>query len=184
MGCRVSSGRPQAAGRSRQPFAYSSAARDSNSKPTNRSSPTTHASWPGSMTYASPGPISTSVPSSCLIASRPEWTTPTWRAWQLSVPGDGPDTLGPSPPRLESHSCGCRHAHTHHIHLRLVGRPRLIRRIEVARFHTGQGRLLSSIAKRSSRPLGCHCKRRSSQSCQRNWLLLNLRPRFRARGRP
>ena len=60
-----------------QPFAYSSAARDSNSNPTNRSFPTTQASWPGSMTYASPGPISTSVPSSCLIASRPEWTTPT-----------------------------------------------------------------------------------------------------------
>src|SRR3954454_3155865 len=72
-----------------QPFAYSSAERDSNSKPTNRSSPTTHASWPGSMTYASPGPISTSVPSSCLMASRPEWATPTWRAWQVSVPATG-----------------------------------------------------------------------------------------------
>ena len=33
-----------------QPLAYSSAARDSNSNPTKRSSPTTHASWPGSMT--------------------------------------------------------------------------------------------------------------------------------------
>src|SRR3954451_10216987 len=41
------------------------------------------------MTYASPGPISTSVPSSCLTASRPEWTTPMWRAWQLSVPATG-----------------------------------------------------------------------------------------------
>src|SRR3954462_11650880 len=41
------------------------------------------------MTYASPGPISTSVPSSGLTASRPEWTTPTWRAWQLSVPATG-----------------------------------------------------------------------------------------------
>jgi hypothetical protein len=30
-----------------QPLAYSSAARCSNSNPTNRSSPTTHASWPG-----------------------------------------------------------------------------------------------------------------------------------------
>jgi hypothetical protein len=45
-----------------------------NSNPRKRSSPTTHASWPGSMTYASLGPISTSVPSSCLIASRP-WST-------------------------------------------------------------------------------------------------------------
>src|SRR5215207_9796266 len=41
------------------------------------------------MTYASPGPISTSVPSSWLTPSRPEWTTPTWRAWQLSVPATG-----------------------------------------------------------------------------------------------
>src|SRR3954465_10589969 len=41
------------------------------------------------MTYASLGPIATSVPSSCLMASRPEWTTPTWRAWQLSVPATG-----------------------------------------------------------------------------------------------
>jgi hypothetical protein len=63
---------PASAGRSPQPFAYSSAARDSNSNPTNRSSPTTQASWPGSMTYASPGPSSTSVPSSCWMASRPE----------------------------------------------------------------------------------------------------------------
>src|SRR5215207_5030347 len=72
-----------------QPLAYSSAARCSNSNPTNRSSPTTHASWPGSMTYASPGPISTSVPSSCWTPIRPEWATPTWRAWQLSVPATG-----------------------------------------------------------------------------------------------
>ena len=42
--------RVRPAGRSRQPFAYSSAERDSNSNPTNGSSPTTHASWPGSMT--------------------------------------------------------------------------------------------------------------------------------------
>src|SRR3954453_24263326 len=76
-------------GGSLQPLAYSSAARDSNSNPTNRSSPTTHASWPGSMTYTSPGPTSASVPSSCLMASRPAWTTPTWRAWQLSVPATG-----------------------------------------------------------------------------------------------
>ena len=33
-----------------QPLAYSSAARCSNSNPTKRSSPTTHASWPGSIT--------------------------------------------------------------------------------------------------------------------------------------
>lgn len=43
----------------------------------------------GSMTYASPGPISTSVTSSCLTPIRPEWATPTWRAWQLSVPATG-----------------------------------------------------------------------------------------------
>ena len=54
-----------------QPLAYSSADRDSNSNPTKRSSPMTHASWPGSITYASPGPISTSVPSSCLMPSLP-----------------------------------------------------------------------------------------------------------------
>jgi uncharacterized protein (DUF2236 family) len=36
-------------------LAYSSAVRDSNSNPTTRSSPTTQASWPGSMTYACPG---------------------------------------------------------------------------------------------------------------------------------
>src|SRR5438477_2355436 len=44
--------------------AYSSAACGWNSKPTNRSSPRISALWPGSITYASPGPISTSVPSS------------------------------------------------------------------------------------------------------------------------
>ena len=33
-----------------QPLAYSSAARDSNSNPTKPSSPTTQASWPGSIT--------------------------------------------------------------------------------------------------------------------------------------
>ena len=41
------------------------------------------------MMYASPALISTSVPSSCRTAIRPEWTTPTWRAWQLSVPTTG-----------------------------------------------------------------------------------------------
>src|SRR4051794_13915807 len=57
----------------------------------------------------------------------------------LAAPGsgDGLDTFRPPPPRLESHPCGCRHTHTHDIHLRLVRRPRLVRRIEVARFHTG-----------------------------------------------
>src|SRR5204863_3880262 len=29
------------------------------------------------------------VPSSCLTTSRPLLTTPTWRAWQLSVPATG-----------------------------------------------------------------------------------------------
>jgi hypothetical protein len=48
-------------------FANSSAVRDSNSNPTTGSPPTTHASWPGSMTYAWPGAVSCSVPSS--------WTT-------------------------------------------------------------------------------------------------------------
>src|SRR5215212_4530872 len=59
--------------------------------------------------------------------------------------GDGLDAFRPPPPRLERHPCGGRPAHAHHIHLRLVRRPRLVRRIEVARLHTGHGRLLSSI---------------------------------------
>ena len=49
---------------SSQPFAYSSAVRESNSNPTTASSPTTHASCPGSITYAWPARISCSVPSS------------------------------------------------------------------------------------------------------------------------
>jgi hypothetical protein len=38
-----------------------------------------------------------------------------------------------------------RRAYTNHIHPRLVRRPRLIRRIEITRFHTGHGNLLSSL---------------------------------------
>src|SRR5437764_13459643 len=72
-----------------QPRAYSSAVRDSNSYPTKPSAPATQASWPGSMTYASPAPISTSVPSLWRTAMRPELTTPTCRTWQLSVPTTG-----------------------------------------------------------------------------------------------
>src|SRR4051812_28965428 len=60
-----------------QLLAYSSADRDSNSKATKRSSPTTQASCPGSMMYASPVLSSRSVPSSWRTAKRPEETTPT-----------------------------------------------------------------------------------------------------------
>ena len=51
--------------------AYSSAACAWNSKPTNRSPPTTSASWPGSITYASPGSSSSSVPSRAPTESLP-----------------------------------------------------------------------------------------------------------------
>src|SRR4051812_31140845 len=61
MVCGNSQASVGATGRSHWPFAYSSADRGSNSNPTNRASPTTHASWPGSMTYDSPGPILISV---------------------------------------------------------------------------------------------------------------------------
>src|SRR3954449_2216379 len=61
--------------------------------------------------------------------------------------GDGLDRFRPAPSRLECHPCGCRPGHTHDINLRLVRRPRLVWRIEVPRFHTGHGRLLSSIDK-------------------------------------
>jgi hypothetical protein len=59
--------------------------------------------------------------------------------------GDGLDAFRPPPPRLECEPRGGRPADAHHIHLRLVGRPRLIRRIEVACFHTGHGTLLFSV---------------------------------------
>lgn len=52
--------------------AYSSAARDSNSNATQRSSPTTHASCPGMISYAFPGPSSSSVPSSCTTCIVPD----------------------------------------------------------------------------------------------------------------
>src|SRR6476619_1636607 len=41
------------------------------------------------MTYAWPGPISSSEPSSCVMCIVPLWTTPTCRIWQLSVPATG-----------------------------------------------------------------------------------------------
>jgi hypothetical protein len=75
--------------RRRHPRAYVCAVCDSNSYPTKGSSPTTHASWPGAMKYASPGPISASVPSSCTTCMRPAITAPTCLAWQLSVPATG-----------------------------------------------------------------------------------------------
>ena len=51
----------------------------SNSSVTTGSSPTTQASWPGSMTYASPGPTSTLVPSPWTTWSRPLTIAPTCR---------------------------------------------------------------------------------------------------------
>jgi hypothetical protein len=68
--------------------------------------------------------------------------------------GDGLDAFRPPPPRLEREPRGGRRADAHHIHLRLVRRPRLIRRIEVACLHTGHGSLLSSLDVRSSRSRG------------------------------
>src|SRR2546423_648056 len=73
----------------RYPRAYSSAERASNSNATTGSSPATQASWPGSITYASPARSSSSVPSSWDTAIVPDWMTPTCRAWQLSVPTTG-----------------------------------------------------------------------------------------------
>jgi hypothetical protein len=58
---------------------------------------------------------------------------------------DGLDAFRPPPPGLEREPCGGCRADAHHIHLRLVGRPRLIRRLEVARFYTGHGNLLSWV---------------------------------------
>src|SRR5581483_4391077 len=43
----------------------------------------------GSITYASPAPSSSTVPSSCVTRIRPERTTPTCRCWHLSVPATG-----------------------------------------------------------------------------------------------
>ena len=68
--------------------------------------------------------------------------------------GDGLDAFRPPPPRLEREPRGGRGADAHHIHLRLVGRPRLVRRIEVGGLHTGHGSLLSSIDVGSSRSRG------------------------------
>jgi hypothetical protein len=59
--------------------------------------------------------------------------------------GDGLDAFRPPPPRLEREPRGGRRADAHHIHLRLVRRPRLIRRTKVACSHIGHGSLLSSI---------------------------------------
>src|SRR6266545_2827489 len=72
-----------------QPFAYSSAVRESNSNPTTASSPTTHASCPGSITYAWPARISCSVPSSWTTCIVPDCSRPTWWAWQRSPPTIG-----------------------------------------------------------------------------------------------
>ena len=53
------------------------------------SSPTVYPSWPGGMSKTSCGPNSALVPSEKSIPSRPEMTTPTWRAWHHSPPTFG-----------------------------------------------------------------------------------------------
>ena len=61
----------------RQPLAYSSAVRESNSNPTTGSSPTTQASCPGSITYDWPARISCSLPSSWTTCIVPDCSRPT-----------------------------------------------------------------------------------------------------------
>jgi hypothetical protein len=67
---------------------------------------------------------------------------------------DGLDTVRPAPSRLEREPSRGRTAHAHDVHAGLVGRPRLVSRIEVPRFHTGHGRLLSSIDRTILAPAG------------------------------
>ncbi len=55
------------------------------SRSTFGSSPTTHASWPGRMIARSPGPNSSSVPSSMSTICRPERKYFTWHFWHVSV---------------------------------------------------------------------------------------------------
>jgi hypothetical protein len=47
------------------------------------------------------------------------------------------NALRPAPARLESESGSRRPAHTNNIHPRLVGRPRLIRRVEITHLNSG-----------------------------------------------
>src|SRR5690349_15711421 len=56
---------------------------------TQGSSPTVHASWPGSRSMTSPGPIVISSPSSGLTVIRPDRQSPVWWTWQESVPAIG-----------------------------------------------------------------------------------------------
>jgi hypothetical protein len=61
----------------------------SNSNATTGSSPPTQASWPGSITYAPPGPTSPSDPSLWVTWSRPLTIAPRCLAWHESVPTTG-----------------------------------------------------------------------------------------------
>src|ERR1039457_1715016 len=98
------------------------------SSTTQGSSPMVQPSCPGGIETTSPGPMSSSVPSSIRILWRPEITYPTCAAWQLSVPAIGftwsdhfqpgwnvarpttpPPTLTSSTPPAPCHETGASH---------------------------------------------------------------------------
>src|ERR1700754_3653405 len=110
------------------------------------------------MTYAAPGPISTSVPSSCSMARRSEWTTPTWRAWQLSVPATGLTHSDQRHPGSNANrptvAAPMRTTSTCVLSGDLVSSGESKSRDSTP----GMACLLSSIAERSSRLQGWHCK--------------------------
>ena len=128
------------------------------------------------MTYASPGPISTSVPSSCLMASRPEWTTPTWRAWQLSVPATGLTQSDQRHPG--SNATVPRSSRPYARHQRCVLSGVLVSSGE-SKFRDSTPAMAVSSRRstgRSSRSQARHCKHRWTPCEQRHSLLLKPRP--------
>src|SRR5438034_777984 len=109
-----------------QPFAYSSAVRESNSNPTTASSPTTQAACPGSITYACPARISCSVPSSWTTCIVPDCKQTDVVGLAAFASHDRLHALRPSPAGLQPHARRIRAAHAHDLDRRLVRRPSLV----------------------------------------------------------
>ena len=86
----------------------------------NGSSPTTHASCPGGIDPTSPGPNSSSEPSSIRTTIRPEVTWMRWPTWATVGPNSRFNTLRPAPSRLMDHARDLDTTQVHDLDLALV----------------------------------------------------------------
>jgi hypothetical protein len=81
-------------------------------------------------------------PKAVLVAA---CTTPMWRAWQLSVPATGLTHSDQRHPGSNAKRPTVAVPIRTNVDLGPVGGPRLVRRLEVARFRSHHGSLLSAI---------------------------------------